>query len=105
MGNKNKYYDIPNYEGYYVININGIIKSVDRGVPDKRLGIRNIKGHVLTHFRNKFGYVFVQLWKNKKSKNIFLHRLLGMIFIKNPENKTDINHKNGIRDDNRIENL
>lgn len=97
--------DIKDYEGYYKVNKNGIVKSLDRKVPDKRLGVRNIKGITLIRHTTKFGYVFVQLWKDKKQKNIFVHRILAETYIDNPFNKSDVNHKNGVRNDNRICNL
>jgi hypothetical protein len=97
--------DVVGYEGYYVVNQFGIAKSLDREVPDKRLGVRSIKGQNLKNYKDLNGYLFYQLWKNKKSKTAFIHRLLGEAFLCNPENKSDINHKNGVRDDNRLENL
>ena len=55
--------------------------------------------------KDKNGYVVVSLCKNGKQKFFKVHRLLALAFIPNPENKTDVDHINGIRDDNRLENL
>ena len=51
------------------------------------------------------GYMVTQLWINNKSKTVSQHRLLATYFINNPENKSQVNHINGIKHDNRIENL
>jgi len=51
------------------------------------------------------GYLLLGLSKNRKIKHSLIHRLVGAAFIQNPENKPMINHKNGIKKDNRVENL
>ena len=56
-------------------------------------------------FKNKYGYIQVSLCKNGKQKSFKVHRLLATAFIPNPENKSCVDHINGIRDDNRLENL
>ena len=53
----------------------------------------------------KNGYMGIQLSKNGKQKMFYIHRLLALNFIDNPENKTDVDHINGVRYDNRLENL
>ena len=55
--------------------------------------------------KNKYGYVQIGLCKNGKQKTVRVHRLLALAFIPNPENKTDVDHINGIKHDNRLENL
>lgn len=50
-------------------------------------------------------YVLIGLNKNNKAYSRSIHRLLAITFIPNPENKPCINHINGIKKDNRIENL
>lgn len=54
---------------------------------------------------NNAGYPHLSLMVNGKSKRHLVHRLLAFAHIPNPENKPWINHKNGIKTDNRVENL
>lgn len=53
----------------------------------------------------KNGYYFVSLYNNGENKIFLLHRLIAEAFIPNPENKPCIDHINGDKSDNRIENL
>ena len=51
------------------------------------------------------GYLAVDLWRNRHCYRKLVHRLIAETFIPNPDKKTTINHKNGHKDDNRVENL
>ena len=51
------------------------------------------------------GYPFVNLHKDKKTFKKHIHRLVAEAFIPNPDNKSDVNHINGNRADNKVENL
>lgn len=93
--------DIPGFEGIYVINEDGEVYALPRITVQKhRLPFRKI-AQVL----NTEGYPCVNLKKDGKQHMRRVHRLLGMVFIHNPENKPFINHKNGIKTDNRLCNL
>jgi len=59
----------------------------------------------LTPKINWDGYHRIQIWKNGKCNMTGWHRIIAETFIENPENKPFINHINGIKNDNRVENL
>jgi hypothetical protein len=80
---------IKGYEGYEVSNL-GKVRS-------PRIILKgSLQGK---------GYVRVDLPKERKSKHISVHRLVAEAFIPNPLKKDQVNHINGIKTDNRLENL
>lgn len=96
--------DIPGFEGFYEINIIGEVKGKQR-IIKRQKGITTINPKFLTSRINNCGYMEVRLSKHGKTHTKFIHNLLGQTFIPNLENKPQINHKNGIKLDNRLSNL
>ena len=68
--------------------------------------VRNDKSErILKHGKYLKGYLLVGLFKNGKKYGKRVHRLVAEHFIPNPENRPQVNHKNGIKSDNRLQNL
>ena len=63
------------------------------------------RNKILIQTKDKDGYCYVTIVKDKIKKNMRIHRLVAMTFLENPENKPTVNHINGIKNDNRLENL
>lgn len=59
----------------------------------------------MKQFKDKRGYLSISLIKNKISKSLKVHRLVAKTFIANPHNKPQINHKDGNKSNNFVENL
>lgn len=97
--------DIKGYKGYYQISNLGRVKSLARVIPHKLKGKKTIPERILKCSVKNPGYRMVVLTKNCQMEYIRLHRLVALYFIPNPENKPQINHINGIKTDNRLENL
>jgi hypothetical protein len=67
--------------------------------------IRNDKNLIMKLNQTKAGYLKIKLCNKGIEKNFRHHQLMGQHFIPNPENYSQIDHINGIRNDNRLENL
>ena len=87
--------DIPTFEGRYCIDKSGNIYSY----PKKQNGYKFIR---LRKNIYPSGYEGLSLGTKK---TYLVHRLVAITFLENKENKACVNHKNGIKHDNRVENL
>ena len=97
--------DIENYEGFYQVSDCGRIKSLERDVYYSNGAVHHVDEKILVPILNRGGYSQINLNKNGKVKKEYVHRLVAMAFIPNPENKSQINHKNEVKTDNSVENL
>lgn len=90
-------YSYPNYS----VSSDGVVWNNTNGRP---LVLHYTKSSETT--KRGTGYVRVHLTKNGKTKKFFVHRLVAEAFIPNDDpSKNCVNHKNGIKDDNNVENL
>lgn len=96
--------DIPGYEGLYQVSNLGRVKSLGRYVK-KRYGLMWKKGKVLSAAKDNKGYLVVVLCDNTKRQTFKVHRLVAMVFLENRNNKPQINHIDGNKQNNSVFNL
>lgn len=96
--------DVPNYEGWYQVSNMGNVRSVDREFVNSIGRKCFLKGMPIKPKLNK-GYPRVGLNKHREKERISVHRLVALTFIPNPNKLETVNHINGIKTDNRVDNL
>ena len=90
--------DVPDFEGHYQISNFGRLRSILTSQGTYRERLRK------THL-DRNGYENVSLWKLNKEYRQLVHRLVAKAFIPNPENKSTVNHIDGIKHNNDLRNL
>jgi hypothetical protein len=89
---------IEGYEGLYEVSNLGRVRSLDqvKTKPHPRNTSMTMtykqKGKILKRKINTSGYLYVDLWKDKRPHTIVVHRLVAMAFIPNPDNLPEVNH-------------
>jgi predicted XRE-type DNA-binding protein len=96
--------DIKNYEGIYQVSNLGNVRSLDRVIEDSMGRKRKYKGKVLIPGNSK-GYLKVDLKYKGSSKTMKIHRLVTQAFLDTYSENLPVNHKDGNKTNNNINNL
>ena len=94
-----KWIKINELDGYEISNM-GRLRSVDRIIERGNQKVK-YKGKIRKLFNDGNGYLIVRI----KNRTLKIHRVVAKYFIQNPNDKKCVNHINGIKTDNRAENL
>lgn len=97
--------DIPDLQGCYQVSNMGRIKSLERTIAANDGRAIRVQEKILVPRPSRCGYFLVWLYKGDLRKGFSIHRLVAKAFIPNPDNLPEVNHKNGIKSDNRASEL
>jgi len=96
---------ISGYEGMYQVSSLGRVRSVDRSMVLPSGKIRRDPGRYIKTTIHPKGYHYVVMSRDGFTKRFLLHRIVAQTFIPNPECKPQVNHIDGVKSNNNVENL
>lgn len=102
---KEEWRPVVGYFGFYEVSNLGKVRSLDRTCINRLGKVRKLKGITLSPACNGSGYLFVGLRNHAVGKQISVHRLVCRAFNGSSNGLPNVNHKNGIKSDNRASNL
>ena len=105
MDLKREWKEIKGYEGKYIISNYGEIISLPRTKQNNSKKQYVEPKEIRKIVNNRNGYVYVYLCNDGKDINMRVHRLVAEAFIPNPNNLPQVNHKDGNKINNRVDNL
>jgi len=98
--------DIVGYEGLYEVSNTGVVRThANKTTYTARHGVRKWKQKELKEKNPSGRDVRVTLWKEGKSKDYLVHRLVALAFLEQPKGKDCVNHIDGNPKNNNISNL
>ena len=105
LATEEKWMPVVGYEGFYMVSSLGNVRLLERSGIRKNGRFFKVHSKIKKPYLTRLGYYRLHMERDKQSRHIFVHRMVAEAFIPNPENKPFINHINGIKTDNRVENL
>ena len=97
--------DVPSYEGFYKASSLGRVISLYRVIVRKNGAQQTMQPSIVRSNDGSSGYHYITLCKYGNKFKTPIHRIIALTFLENPENKPVVDHINGDKSDNRLENL
>jgi hypothetical protein len=105
MNTKEIWLNVPGFEDAYEVSNYGRLRSKTRVRANSAKGTRTIQGQIITPHKRKDGYLTVRIALHGVKTSTYIHKLVALAFHGYPEKGQEVLHKNGIKTDNRAENV
>lgn len=100
------WFPIVGYETTHEVSNIGRVKSLAKSwVSGRHNSVRFTEDKILSPITTRLGYLTVNIHRDGVRKVLKIHRLVATAFIPNPQNKQEVNHKNGVKTNNEVGNL